>query len=101
MTPEENWTDGRLDDLSKKVDDGFVRVDTDIRELKGEMNQRFEKVEGKIESGVKELRGEMNTRFLAVDTRLDSLHARFDSLQRSLFVATIVIVGAMIGTNAF
>jgi hypothetical protein len=36
----------------------------------------------------------MNSRFHAVD-------ARFDSLQRSLFAATVVIVGAMIGANAF
>lgn len=46
------------------------------------------------ESGLKELRGEMNSRFSAID-------ARFDSLQRSLFAATVVIVGAMIGASAF
>lgn len=40
MTPREKWTDERLDDLNKKVDDlktemreGFARVDADIREL--------------------------------------------------------------------
>lgn len=38
--PREKWTDERLDDLNKKVDDvraemraGFARVDADIREL--------------------------------------------------------------------
>jgi tetrahydromethanopterin S-methyltransferase subunit G len=40
MAPREKWTDERLDDLNKKVDDlktemreGFARVDADIREL--------------------------------------------------------------------
>jgi tetrahydromethanopterin S-methyltransferase subunit G len=42
MSPRENWTDERLDDLNKKVDNGFARVDTDIRELRQEMNARFD-----------------------------------------------------------
>lgn len=28
------WTDGRLDDLSRRMDAGFDRVDRDIRELR-------------------------------------------------------------------
>jgi hypothetical protein len=42
MTPRETWTDERLDDLNKKVDDGFARVDRDIRELRSDMNKRFD-----------------------------------------------------------
>jgi hypothetical protein len=37
MNPRETWTDQRLDDLNKKVDEGFARVDGDIRELRGEI----------------------------------------------------------------
>jgi len=44
MTPREKWTDERLDDLNKKVDNGFAdtkaemragfaRLDADIRDL--------------------------------------------------------------------
>jgi hypothetical protein len=33
----QEWTDGRLDELSQKVDRGFERVDADIRELRGEV----------------------------------------------------------------
>ena len=32
------WTDGRLDDLNDRVDQGFKRVDADLREL----NARFD-----------------------------------------------------------
>lgn len=31
------WTDERLDDLSHRVDAGFDRVDSDIRELRGDI----------------------------------------------------------------
>jgi hypothetical protein len=34
MTSRETWTDQRLDDLNKKVDEGFARVDADVRELR-------------------------------------------------------------------
>jgi hypothetical protein len=33
------WTDERLDDLAHKVDAGFARVDTDIRELRTAVHQ--------------------------------------------------------------
>ena len=36
------WTDERLDDLSTRVTDGFNRFDEDLRELRGEMNARFD-----------------------------------------------------------
>ena len=31
------WTDERLDDLSRRMDAGFQRVDDDIRELRTDM----------------------------------------------------------------
>jgi hypothetical protein len=33
------WTDERLDDLSHRMDAGFERVDTDIRELRQAVHQ--------------------------------------------------------------
>jgi hypothetical protein len=48
-TMREKWTDERLDDLNARVDEGFNRLDKDIREarseivgVRGEMNSRFE-----------------------------------------------------------
>jgi hypothetical protein len=38
----EAWTDERLDDLSARVDHGFDRVDGEIRDLRSEMNARFD-----------------------------------------------------------
>jgi hypothetical protein len=38
----QSWTDERLDDLSQRMDEGFRRVDADVRELRTEMNARFD-----------------------------------------------------------
>jgi hypothetical protein len=37
MPPREAWTDERLDDLNKKVDDGFMEMRTEFRAVRGEM----------------------------------------------------------------
>jgi hypothetical protein len=72
MTPREKWTDARLDNLNKKVDDGFARLDTDIRDLRREMNARF-----------------------------NSVDARFDAVNRNMVAGFFVVVAAIIGSNAF
>jgi hypothetical protein len=69
--PREKWTDERLDDLNKKVDDGFARVEGQVKDLRSEMNNRFEKVD-----------------------------ARFEALNRNLIAGLFVIVATVIGSNA-
>ena len=44
------WTDERLDDLSRRMDVGFDRVDRDIRGLRSEMQAGFSDVRGEINS---------------------------------------------------
>lgn len=68
MAPKESWTDERL---NHKVDEGFARLDKDIREVRGE---------------IKELRGEMNT--------------RFDGLQKVLIGSAATVVTGVIGSAA-
>ena len=66
-----NWTDERLDDLSHRMDQGFERVDRDIRDLRAEMSGGFD--------------------------RLDS---RFDAMQRTLFLAATGVIASLIGLIA-
>lgn len=69
QTMRESWTDERLDDLNRRVNEGFDRVDGDIGELRGE---------------IRELRTEMN--------------ARFDSMQRTMVQTTVgLCVGMLAG----
>lgn len=55
----EEWTDGRLDDLNKKVDMGFMEMRTEFRALRGEMKSEFQAVRGEIQ-GVRDEVAAMN-----------------------------------------
>jgi hypothetical protein len=68
------WTDERLDDLNKRVDDGFARVDDQFKELRAEMNDGFRRV----------------------DVRFEALDARFDALQRTLIQCAVGLVGSIV-----
>jgi len=63
----ESWTDERLDDLNKRVDDGFAKVD-----------QRFDKLEGRLETMQKEM------------------NQRFESLHRTMVFAAVALSSAYI-----
>ncbi len=96
----ESWTDERLDDLNDKVgelgrrmDNGFNRVDADIRGLRGEMGDMRTELRGEMA----ELRGEMNARFDAMQSGID---ARFAALQHAMFQFGGVMVAALIGVIA-
>lgn len=79
MTQE--WTDGRLDELSSKVDKGFERVDR----LFEQVDRRFEKIDADIDG----LRVEMRTEFAAMNGRLDSL-------QRVMIQAIVALTAAIL-----
>ncbi|HET7590874.1 MAG TPA: hypothetical protein VFK14_11920 [Solirubrobacterales bacterium] len=83
MVPREKWTDERLDDLNKKVDDGFADTKAEMRE------------------GFADTKAEMRAGFARLDADIRQLNARFDSLNRNLLAGMVVIVAALIGTNAF
>ena len=67
----EAWTDERLDDLNKKVDDGFAAVD-----------KRFDRLETRM------------------DAQFSELNQRFDRMQLALLVSAGGIVVSLIGLIA-
>ncbi|HEX2392991.1 MAG TPA: hypothetical protein VHI77_08735 [Solirubrobacterales bacterium] len=71
------WTDGRLDDLNARMERGFDRVDADIRDLRSEMNSRFEKV----------------------DARFEKVDARFDALHRTMVLGFASIVASVVASQ--
>lgn len=72
----QEWTDGRLDDLSKKVDRGFEHADSEARTLRLEMRTEFTQLRGEIKEG-----------FARIDQRLDSV-------QRTMVQGVIAMAGA-------
>lgn len=82
------WTDGRLDDLSAKVDTGFKELRADMRAQRTEMNQRF---------------AEMDQRFEGLNQRFEGLNERFDAMSRLMvfgFISiAISLIGAILASN--
>jgi predicted nucleic acid-binding Zn-ribbon protein len=136
--PRESWTDERLDDLNKKVDDGFGRLDGDIRDLRSEVREQGESLRKEIKAQGSELRGEIKAQGdslrgevkaqgaeLRGEAKAESaelraaieaqgqnhrsemnelrreMNERFDSANRNLVGAVVVIVAAILGSNAF
>jgi hypothetical protein len=92
----ESWTDERLDDLNRRVGEGFGRLDSRIDRVGGEVhafraeaNGRFEVVHHEIN----ELRAEMNS-------RLDSM--RRTMVQGAIALSASVLAGfaALLGLVA-
>ena len=50
MTPREKWTD-ELDDLNKKVDNGFADTKAEIADLRREMKKGFEGLHRDLHTG--------------------------------------------------
>ncbi|HET7590881.1 MAG TPA: hypothetical protein VFK14_11955 [Solirubrobacterales bacterium] len=82
MVAREKWTDGRLDALDNKVDDGLERLNSDIKDLRWEMNARFDKVDA---------------RFDRVDARFDKIDERFNRIGDRMVRAAWALAAATIG----
>jgi hypothetical protein len=52
QTMRESWTDERLDDLNDRVSDGFQRLDGEIKDLRREMNTRFDALQWTLFQGM-------------------------------------------------
>jgi len=68
----ESWTDGRMDDLSRRIDERFDRVDEQfdrVDERFGRVDERFKQVD---------------ERFKQVDERFRQVDGRFDRVEGDL-----------------
>lgn len=90
-TPRQSWSDHSLDELNKKVDDGFDglekrmdRVETKVEALDKKVDALDEKVaenSRRVEQDIRELRGEIKDQ------------------SRVLLAGAIVIVASVLGSN--
>jgi hypothetical protein len=101
MTSQANsWNDDRLDELSRRMDEGFketregfARVDREMKEgfarVDREMKEGFARVDRDMKEGFAELRGEM--RYLG---------ERFDRLLNTLVLIAWGFAGTMVAALA-
>lgn len=97
----ESWTDERMDDLNHRVDNGFGRVDADLRSLRSDTMSEFAAVRSEIKSEFAAVRSEMKAGFDRIEAKFD---AKFDDMHRTMIqfaglmvAALIALFGAQIG----
>jgi predicted nuclease with TOPRIM domain len=100
MSPRETWTDERLDDLNRKVDQGFAEVKTEVREGFARMEARFEKVDERFKEVDRRFE-KVDERFEKVDERFERFDERFHALNRTLLGGAVVIIATLIGGTFF
>jgi hypothetical protein len=61
-----DWTDDRLQERFESIDQRFDRVDRDIRDLRSEMNQKFEGLQRAMIYGAIALSGSFIAGFAAL-----------------------------------
>jgi len=88
-----DWTDDRLDDLARRVDAGFDRVDKDIRDLRAAMSSRLGSIESRFDARLES----MEDRF---DKRFDSLQRTMIWLCGSLSVSIVGLIASIVLTGA-
>jgi hypothetical protein len=64
-----NWNDDRLDELNRRVNEGFIRLDQRFVRLEGEMKEGFAKVDREMKEG-----------FARVDKRFEQVDKRFEQV---------------------
>jgi len=104
--PMDNWNDDRLDELSRRMDDGFK----EMREGFARIDKRFETMVTRNE--MKELIASINVRFDGVDKRFERVerevkdgfelvHQRIDRLYYALVTALFGLVVSVILAMSF
>jgi DNA anti-recombination protein RmuC len=78
---KETWTDERMDDFAKHVDQRFDGVD-----------QRLDKIDSRFDK--------IDSRFDKIDSRFDKIDARFEALHRLMLQSSVLVIVALIGLIA-
>jgi DNA anti-recombination protein RmuC len=81
----QSWTDDRIDDLAKRVDNGFAQVDRRFEQVSEEQRE----LRIALERSSTELRSE-------IKAMGDSFNQRFDRLQQVLLAGAIAATMTMI-----
>jgi hypothetical protein len=87
-----NWNDDRLDELNRRVESGFTKVDQRFVRLEGEMKEGFAKVDQRFVR----LEGEIKEGFAKVDRRFEQMGERFDKLMLTIMAGGLGLFGTVL-----
>jgi hypothetical protein len=109
------WNEGRLDDLSdrvdriekkvdsgfaqadRKVEAGFARVDDRFKEMDQKMDAGFARLDQKMDDGFARIDAKFDAFFLHMDAKFDSVNERFEDMHRMLFRSAWALVIGLLG----
>lgn len=89
------WNDGRLDELGKRIDEGFAGVDRKFEKVDErfkEVEQKFEKVDQRF----KEVERKMDAGFARIDNKFDELHRMLFKAAWTLAIGLLGLMGVMV-----
>ncbi|HEX5990213.1 MAG TPA: hypothetical protein VFY75_08385 [Solirubrobacterales bacterium] len=90
------WTDARLDDLNKRVDEGFRETREEFRAVRSEMKSEFQAVRAEMKSEFQSVRAEMKAEFQAVRTEIGEVRSEVSALARAIMQLTWGLIGTML-----
>ena len=96
--PMDNWNDDRLDELNRRVDEGFTKVDQRFERVEKEMKDGFAQVNRDMKEGFAQVDREMKEGAAELRGQMGNLAERFDRLQHTLVLASWGFVGTMAAT---
>jgi archaellum component FlaC len=88
--PRERWTDERLDKA-------FARTDGDIRELRVEMKQGFEKIDQRFDQIDKQFE-KIDKQFEKIDRRFERVDDKFDAVQRNMTTWSLALFASIVAS---
>lgn len=91
----QSWSDDRIDNLDRKVEDGFRHVDKRFEQVDKrfeQVDQRFDRVEGELSA----LRGDMNSRFQALEEGMRGFHRTLVTFCLGMLAVVASLCGTLI-----
>ena len=90
------WTDERLDDLSRRMDAGFGRVDEDIRDLRRELRGGFTQVAGSFHDSDRRIDGLGSE----LRTEIEALRLTLLRVGGGIMVGLVGVIAAVLARGA-
>jgi hypothetical protein len=115
----QSWSDDRLDDLNKRVDEGFTRVDARFAHLEKRVDAGFNRLDAKIDDAVGRLDSKLDRKLDSSTAKLDrkldgsaaelrremkmgfdQINARFDTMQQTMIRVGGGLIGVLVASSA-
>jgi hypothetical protein len=93
------WTDQRLDDLSRRMDDGFARLDQDIRALRSDLIGHIDATGTRLDGRIDRLEARVDGRIDGLEDRVDRSQTMMVQLSAAGLITTLATLATVVLTR--